>query len=892
MRTTTRSAPPGLPDYDAAMRLLERDEPLAELHRLRAEAAGEGGRLVFVEGEAGVGKTSLLRAFLADMPTGTRALLGSCDPLSTPRPLGPLVDVAGDLDQDFERLVSEGAPRDAIFRSLLTVLRGARRGLVLLIDDLHWADEATLDALRFIGRRIESTRALVVGAYRDDEVGRNHPLRVVVGDLATSPAVRRMPLEALSIDAVGQLARGTHLDPAELHRQTGGNPFYVTEVIAGAPARIPATVRDAVLARVSRLSAEGRATLEAAAVIGPVIEPALLAGVVKSLAAEECLANGLLQVAGRRYAFRHELAREAILATTDPARRISLNAAVLAALQSGPAEERPSARLAHHADEAGDAPATLRFAREAAYEAIAIGAHRQATAQLARAARYGAMLPPAEHAQLLHDLGLEAGAIARHDIAAPALEDAIRLAQRAGDVRREVVAMATLATAHVIDGQNAEGEAVSARALERALELPDSPEKAQAIASEAYIRMLDRDNAEAIALGRQAIAIGASVPEARHSVALGFRSVGAARILSGDLGGQEDLETSARISEEAGLDRHAANAYSVLASALGEVYQFALAEPAFEAGIRYTTDRDLDATRGYLEAWRALSLLFRGYWAEAGELASSVLAKLDNSAITRITALIALGKLRARRGDPDAWVALDEALEMAERTATLQRVAPVRAARAEAAWLAGDARRAGEEAAVPFELARAKGHPWHIGELGWWQVKSGMEFAPDTSGAAEPWRLHLEGRWREAADAWLALECPYEAARALAESADPGEVLEAHAIFDRLGARPASAIAAGRLRELGVRSIPRGPRATTRANPAGLTARELEVLRFVAAGLPNHEIAGRLFLSPRTVDHHVSAVLGKLGVERRSEVAAAAARAGIDVQHGQVAAPD
>ena len=873
------------------MRLLERDEPLAELHRLRAESTTEGGRLVFVEGEAGVGKTSLLRAFRDSLPASTLTLLGSCDPLSTPRPLGPLVDVAPDLDPAFDALLHGEASREAVLAALLQTLRRTDRALVLLLDDLHWADEATLDALRFVGRRIESTRALVAGAYRDDEVGRQHPLRVVVGDLATSRAVWRLPLEPLSELAVGELARATDLDPAELHRRTGGNPFYVTEVIAGGPTRIPATVRDAVLARAARLSAPALATLETAAVIGPVIEPALLATVLDAPEAEECLSSGLLQSDGRRYAFRHELARQAILEAIDPGRRTSLHAQVLAALEVQPAESRSSAVLAHHAEEAGDGAAVLRYARSAAREAATAGAHRQAAAQLSRAERFAAALSTAERAELLEELGGEYGTIARADISIPAQEEAVRLWHAAGDPAREVAALSVLGSALVIAGRNAEGEAASRRALELADALPGGPEKVRAMATQAYIRMLDRDNAEAIELGRRAIAIGADDPSAIRSVVLSFNTVGSSRILSGDLDGREDLETSLRLALEHGFDREAATAYSVEASALAEVYQFGLAETVFEAGLRYTSERDLDSSGGYLLAWRALSLLYRGHWSEAGDVAASVIARQASSAITRMMALVAIGRLRARRGDPDAWAALDEALEMAERTATLQRVGPVRAARAEAAMLAGESERSGTEASAAFDLARAKSHPWHVGELGWWQVKAGL-LPPDTNGAAEPWRLQLEGRWREAADAWRALGCPYEAALALAESADPAEVLEALAIFDRLGARPGSAIAAARLRELGVRSIPRGPRATTRANPAGLTVRELEVLRLVAAGLPNSEIATRLFLSPRTVDHHVSAVLGKLGVERRSEVAAAAARAGIGLQDGRVATPD
>jgi ATP/maltotriose-dependent transcriptional regulator MalT len=308
--------------------------------------------------------------------------------------------------------------------------------------------------------------------------------------------------------------------------------------------------------------------------------------------------------------------------------------------------------------------------------------------------------------------------------------------------------------------------------------------------------------------------------------------------------------------------------------------------------LRYTTERDLDSVRGYMEAWRSLSLLYRGRWREAGALASTVMSRTHSSAITRMMVLLAAGRLRARRGDPDVQAALDEALEMADRTTTLQRIGPIRAARAEAAWLAGDSATMEEEARAAIELARAKGHPWHLGELAWWLSRAGVQPGPDDiAKAAEPWRLQLQGRWREAAGAWLAHECPFEAARALLDSDRPADVQEALAGFDRLGARPAAAMAAARLRALGVRAIPRGPRASTRANPAGLTARELEVLRLVAAGLANHEIAAKLFLSIRTVDHHVAAVLGKLQVDRRAAAGPAAERLGIELQNGQPADP-
>ena len=876
------------------MRLLERDEPLAMLTRLREEANAEGGRLVFVEGEAGIGKSSLLGAFRAALPPHVIALIGTCDPLSTPRPLGPLVDVAEALGADFGRLVRESAPRTDVLSALLAALGREGRDLVLMLDDLHWADEATLDAVRFVGRRIASTRALVVGTYRDDEVGRQHPLRVVVGDLATSPAVRRLRLEPLTVESVRELARGTELDPAELHGRTGGNPFYVTEVVAGAPARIPPTVRDAVLARAARLSPSARLTLEAAAVIGPVVDPALLVQVVDEPAAAECLAKGLLKASEDGYRFRHEVARAAILEATDPAARVELHARVLRALEGGWGGDVTHALLAHHADSAGEREAVLRHAPEAARDAAAAGAHREAAAQLARANRYAGALDPTERATLAWDLAREHAVVARYDVAIPAFHAAIELLRHLGDTRREAAALSDLAKALVSAGRNVEAEAASRRAMDVAADLPPGPEKVEVINAQAYLRMLDRDNEQAIALGRAAIEMGRDEAAAIASVVQAWNTIGSSRILLGDDGGRADLETSLRLALEHGLDRNAASAYSVLASALGEMYRFGDAEPYFEAGLGYMSERDLDSARLYLEAWRAVSLMHRGRWTEAGTLAASVLARPNNSAISRMMALLAVGRLRARRGDPDAWAALDEAWSMAEPTGTLQRVGPVRAARAEAAWLEGDARRAGEEAAPAFDLAVKHAHPWHIGELGWWQRAAGLA-PPDISGAAEPWRLQHAGRHGEAAAAWLGVNCPFEAARALLESSEVADVEAAYAEFDRLGARPAAAMAARRLRGLGARTIPRGRRPATRTNPAGLTARELEVLRMVASGRPNHEIAARLFLSQRTIDHHVSAVLGKLGITRRGEAAAAAASLGIETdaqQDGHAAGPN
>jgi DNA-binding CsgD family transcriptional regulator len=203
----------------------------------------------------------------------------------------------------------------------------------------------------------------------------------------------------------------------------------------------------------------------------------------------------------------------------------------------------------------------------------------------------------------------------------------------------------------------------------------------------------------------------------------------------------------------------------------------------------------------------------------------------------------------------------------------------VHAARAEAAWLAGDGDSAVEEASAAYELAIEKRHPWFAGELAYWRWKAnGDSTAPEW--IAEPYRLQLGGSPGEAAAAWRGRNCPYEAARALSESDEESELLEALAEFERLGAQPDARIVRQTLRRHGF-TVPRGPRATTRSNPGELTSRELEVLRLVAAGLRNADVAEQLVLSRRTIDHHVAAIFRKLSVKTRGEASAAASRLGL-----------
>src|SRR3954451_23114619 len=361
------------------------------------------GRLVLVTGEAGAGKTALARRFTDEHRGAARILWGACDALFTPRALGPLVDVGEETGGDLARAAAGDAGPHEVANALLREL-SRRAPTILVLEDLHWADEPTLDVMRLLARKADTAPALVLGTYRDDELDLRHPLRVVLGELARASNIARCELPPLSSDAVAQLAEPHGIDPDELYRRTAGNPFFLSEVIAGGDHEIPPTVRDAVLARAARLSADAAALLGAVSVSQPQAELWLLHALASEsqlACLDECLGSGMLASGADGVAFRHELARMTIEETLAPHRRAALHRDALAALGAPPAGAPDPARLAHHAEPAGDAAAVLEFAPAAAARADAVGAHRQAAAQYARALRFSADLPLGRRVALL-----------------------------------------------------------------------------------------------------------------------------------------------------------------------------------------------------------------------------------------------------------------------------------------------------------------------------------------------------------------------------------------------------------------------------------------------------------------------------------------------------------
>ncbi len=858
---------------DGSNGLLERAEQLRSLDEaLAAVLAGQRGRIVLVSGGAGIGKTALLRRFCAGQERPAEVLWAGCDPLLTPRPLGPALELAELIGGEAAaRAAGAGKPYE-IATALLRELRA--RPSIVVLEDLHWADEATLDVIAIVGRRIADAPVLLILTYRGDELDRAHPLRVVLGSLPGSDQVTRLVLTGLSRQAVARLAGPAGISPRELHRWTSGNPFFVTEVLAAGMATVPHTVRDAVLARAARLSRAARDVLDAVAVAPGRAELWLLEELVpgSAEAMDECLSCGMAVLAGG-LEFRHDIERQVVAESMPAGRRIALHRAALAALAGR--QHSDLARLVHHAEAAGDADAMLRFGPAAAQRAAQAGARREAASFYARSLQFAMGWPPAERAGLLERFAAEAYFAGPSDQATEALREARQIYERGGDLAATGRVLRQLGKQLGLDGQLSESRAVQLEAVALLEKLAPGPELARTYATVSSVYGLS-DDAEAVRWGRKAIDLAERVG-CTDALVYALNNVGTVELRRGDPGGLRKLERSRDLAATAGDEVGVGRAFLHSALVLVARCEWLEAERFLEPGIAYCRDHGLDTWQAWLTALTAESALARGQWDEAARVASSLLATVPAGfGHARCSALVVLAKVRARRGEPGCWELLDEAARIAKAVSVPFSLSLIACARAEAAWLEG---------APPQRIARETDYvtmagltefSWLPGELAVWRSRAGLP-GDDLAGLAEPYRLELSGDYAGAARWWEDRGCGYAAAMALA-SGDHAAQRRAVELLHWIGARPAAAMVSRRLQAAGERGLPRGPRPATAANPAGLTSREAEVLGLLAAGLRNGEIASRLVVSARTVDHHVSAILRKLGVRTRGEASAIAAR--------------
>jgi DNA-binding CsgD family transcriptional regulator/tetratricopeptide (TPR) repeat protein len=868
--------------------LLEREDQLARLQRLAVRCVRGQGQIVIVNGEAGIGKTSLLRAF-ADIQTGDiKVLWGGCEALFTPRTLGPLQDMAQKLGSGVVRLFDDLAPQDRLFPAVMRALDEVVSPHILIFEDVHWADNATLDLIKYLGRRIGTLRAMLILSVRADEVGTEHPWSQVVGDLPVQ-STTRIDLPPLSASAVDELARRAGRGSGGLHELTSGNPFFVTELLAraGGSDVLPRSLRDAVWSRLARLPVEERELLELISINPGVIEPWLVRVIGGPDAAdivERCVERGLLarDVRGGLH-FRHELARIATLERIPVSVQRALHGRIDSAMEQRDPQrtEIPFAVRMHHANGAADWAKVIALAPLAARQAARMGAHREAARHLDLALQHVGLADKQLAAELYEDWSYEAGiAVHINDDIITARKKAIALWRELGRFDKVSLNLRWLSRLHWYRGESE----LAARYIDEALMAVEnsapSAERAMVYSALSQRHMLHDRTDEAISWGERAIALADqfNVIETRiHAL----NNVGSALMFSGRGGGKPFMEESLALALEHGFHEQAARAYTNYAEFAMQDKDFALAERLLAEGIAFDTRHDLDSWTYYLIGRQAQLLMERGKLREAETVARGVLQREGQTLVMKLPALMVLSRTALRLGLPDSGPLLQQAMKDAMATGEPQYVSPARLALVEQAYITSDTVQALEQLHALANDNLKNVDSWERGEFAVWRKRFRLEGSlPFGDGAiARPRQLELDGQIEAAGHAWLDLGLPFEAALSLMQSNGPdaGRLLsQAANLLSTIGASPVAALARRLARKQGVALAEpkrnRGPYKAARSHPLGLTAREQQILGLIAQGMGNGEIAQKLVRSQRTIEHHVSAVLSKLNAHNRVDV--------------------
>lgn len=864
--------------YAEPVQLLERDTQLERLRsavaRLVADRQGSG---VAITGDGGAGKTSLVQAVCADV-TGVRVLRVACDPLDTPRPLGPFRDAA-------PRLGIDGiGHRVALLSEVCELVYAALRTepTILVVEDLHWVDAASVEVLRFLVRRIEAMPLFLLVTLRDMEIGPSHPARPLLGDVAALDGLTTMSLPPLSVAAVERIVAGTGLDAVGVHAATGGNPFFVAEVAKAPDLPLPASVRDAVLARAARLAPEDGEVLQLVAVAPDRLSDRVLPALGIDLPTLRRLTETTLL--GRTpggIVFRHELARRAVESTIPPGGTARLHARLLDALER--IEPRDPALLTHHAVAAGDSAKATRYAKAAAAEAIRAGAHTEAVAFFEIAREHLGAGDPIERAELLLGLASQQYMTSRLPDAIGSVRATFPIWRAAGDAAGLAEAHAAVAVYEYYSAQRRRAEDHLDRAAVIAGDSGAELTFRHARTTRAYLAYLRSDTDLVRSCLAEAGAASSDVPD--EFLLLRNAVVAAADdLLRGDHAARVRLFDHLESARAQGFDELASTVYSNVANLDVEHGRYRAAERVLDESLPFTVERDIPICRHWQTAVRSRLQFVRGLWGGALEDAAAVL-DADGMPIATLWPHLVATLVPLRRGDDPPPDELDRAWALAERLDEPLRRLAVLAAAAEVSWMTGavDPRVPAALEALP-RYAAAPGAGWAAGNLAVWLRRLGLAVdlpAELVEMFAEPYRLHLGGRYAEAASWWHLAGDSFSEALSWTDLPDVDARVRGVALLDRLGAIGTADRLRAEFRQQGLTELPPRPREATRANPGGLTNRQLEVARLIARGLSNGEIAARLYIAQKTADHHVSAILAKLGLTSRRAIVARADELGL-----------
>ena len=864
--------------------LIEREQALTQFAAAAEKLASGYGGIALVSGEAGIGKTSLLEEARRRFGQKFNFLWSGSDPLFTPRPFGPVHDIAGALSEKLLKLLDNGASPSAIFTQFYAALETTKQPIVLVFEDAHWADYATLDLFRFLARRIAFVNCLLVISYRDDEVDQRHPLRPVL-EVLPSGHTQLIPIAPLTQEGVGLLINGSRDDTEKLHQITAGNPFYVTELLAinnKIGDVIPASIKDAINSRLTHLAELERMFLETISLIPNSISPALInkiAGPEGETYAMACVARKLLVINSRGdFRFRHELARLGTLAGISASRQTVLHNDIANALEGSERSDQ-LALLIHHAAGALDGKRVLKYAPAAAANAARLGAHCEAASYLATALRFVDEANTDLAAQLYEDWAYESGlALQIDEEVIEARRHAITLWRALNRTDKVGENLRWLSRLHWYRGEAAEAEHFANEAIKILESIPKSSERAMAYSFRSQLDMLNDRMDTAIKWGNLALELEKDHPNPEVRVHA-LNNVGSALVLRGDESGEALLKQSLKLALQHELHEHAARVYTNYSDYCTRYKKLDDGEKMIAEGIAFDTSYDLDSWTYYLLGIQSLLRMEQGRLEDAETISKGVLGLERLTLLMKLPALTVLARSQLRLGRSGFKKYLNQSLESSFATDELQYIIPARFGAVEAAWLHADIDAAYTQLKWLCELEPSELDHWRAGELSEWVHRFEFDLKPrSTFELPEPYQLELNGDYLAAAESWMTIGMPYNSALSLiqvdqhnAEQALP----RAYRILDSMGATAASNLVRDKAKKIGLLGkLPRarrGPYRKTRQHPAGLTAKEQEVLARLVAGATNQDIAEQLSRSQRTVENHVSSILSKLNVANRME---------------------
>jgi len=850
------------------MELIERAGFLASLRENFERIKDGDGHCILLSGEAGIGKTSLIRVLSNEIKGECKIFRGTCDALFTPRLLAPLYDIAWQIRSDlFDN--GDTTDRAVLFTRIFHELEIQEGPTLIVFEDIHWADEATLDFIKFLARRITRLRCLFILTYRNDEIHSRHPLRNVLGQLPPD-SFTRMQLTPLSRETVDKMAVEKGYNGENVYSISGGNPFYVNEILASYSPGIPDNIKDSVLSVYNKQEGKTRSIWEILSVIPTGLEIKYLEKLEPSYltALDICLGANILIVKEGQIYFKHELYRRTIENALSPLVRVALNKRILDLFLQNFEYNHEIERIIHHAKNANEHETVVHYAPTAAGQAAALGAHAEACKLYLAAIEYYQGKDKDVLIRFYESYAYECYLTNQ-------IKDAIIYQGKALDLLKEknVIekignGMRFLSRLWWCDGNRKQAEYYGSQAIDVLDKQPSSKAKALALSNMSQLKMLSDQPDECIFWGERAISMATELGD-EETLSHALNNVGTAKavIPSSSREGFELLKQSLDLALKNSYQEHVARAYTNLEHTGFLAKDFEFSKGMLEAGIHYCEERDLDSWGAYMLADKSKMFLLTGNWNEAYKIAWELIKNEEQAPILRFTAYMVVAIIKMRRGNPDVIPLLTEVKEKAFEAGELRRIIPAMCALLEYEWITGTGLAEDEALKITLDMIGRMGNLYDNSEFAFWLYKARKQTVP-LQEFYPGYQAETKTSALRAAAIWEKLECPYEQALTLFEGTD-ADKRKAINIVHQLGAVVVFEKLKMDMRNSGIRSIPRGIRKSTQSNAALLTERELDVLKLLQEGMQNKEIAASLFISAKTVDHHITSILFKLDVNSR-----------------------